>query len=1418
MHTLPIPTGTPSHLSALLDRMYGAYSRDPEPVSAIEWSVDTSKGEVSLNISGVTATLAVYQETFVGRYLDTFSRSNSNTWGTASDGNVWTLTSAFNLDPPPEAHIVSNHGALILDLQGNGPIMQLGDSLSTNDIELLVEFSFGDFIAVDSVFVIELHSRFADVQPTSAFFGAGTALGFISDGTAYLNVENNQYYPFNWDSVWPNATFNPGDKYWIRFRAVGDDYSFRVWRDGTSEPTTWLQTITNSTPPSGSKVGLYSYDFDSNVGMDFCDIYWFEADPVPMTVTRTLSQKEFNLVDNGSGNIPRLWDFKNWLTDSLTEFFGTSFAVEFTTEYSPSVPPPPPPLPPPPAPPDTRTDTFQRPDQVDWGTSSDGHVWIKLYPAGTDAIENNQATQTADAGGASTWIIDQPLSGSDVEILAHWKLNLLAAPLGKGTMQMFLRCAADASLEAVFQVSAIATGATARLTPSFLVFSEDGATFSPSNNQVLQNNVGYWTRFRAVGTLYMARTWADTDTEPTSWDYIFPGVYIPGTGYVGIDGAFDADNKIFIEYFNASTVTASYIPELRSDRFNRPNQAGWGTMPDGQVWSTRVVDNNTASIAGATAYLITDNIGQIDILSAGPKLASANVEVLIRWLVATTPGPDNGPRIRVRSSETDLDYAQFDIHLDGTIGVVITNDTAPNGTWAGSSSGVVLWTRVRAEGSTYKVRTWRDLDFEPTAWDYERTSPDALLPGRVLLSSISLTPTASIWFDYFSARTLEEVVLVSPGAYIATDTRIDTFERPDQADWGTASDGHTWVRAFSSGTDAIESNQATQIADPGGTSGWLLSPALSGSDVDVLVRWETDLQPSNSAFLSVALRSDSNLNNLLLFQTAALATGASSVVDSPFLVFFGAAGAKAPAKTQTLQNNRRYWTRVRAVGRLYMARTWLDTDIEPTSWDDIFPGYYIPSLTYVGVFGNLSSGDKILFSHFAATTITADSVPDLRGDRFQRDDQAGWGTMPDGHVWTTRGVDHNTATISGSTAKFITNGTGDVDTMSAGPALRTADVEVLVRWSVQSAAGPTNGPRIRVRSSEDDTVYAQFDIQLNGNIGVSIISDPDAPGGSWAAADEGDLVWTRVRAEGAAYKVRAWHDSLPEPSAWDYEHTAPASHPAGRVLLSSISSFPTGTLWFDHFSARTLDEVELVGTIPESPTPAGSTAETTSVELGKTQLSALTLTEGFSTPDEYVPPDTRIDTFQRPDQVGWGTASDGHTWESLGWGGEDSISSNTGKLLTVAGSVDALLLGPGLSHDDREMLISWTVTASPSDPGLNTGIEALLKSDDTTSLYAQFDVHLNGQIRYYWGDGINNDFIAATWAGAALGQKVWTRLRVVGLTYSWKLWKDGHPEPSAWTGTHTTSVNVLGKRAGLSGLARANGNTMVYHSFSVVGI
>lgn len=152
--------------------------------------------------------------------LDTFSRANQAGWGTATDGQTWTLVRSNQT-----LSIASNEGLMTYNGSTTSGIVQLG-STTVGDGEYLVRCSQSGNTADEMGICV----RFKDANNVYKFSQGATAghFQFIKDVAGAFTVVA--------DSTFTSVV---GTFYWIRARVIGTSFWGRIWQDGTAEPITW---------------------------------------------------------------------------------------------------------------------------------------------------------------------------------------------------------------------------------------------------------------------------------------------------------------------------------------------------------------------------------------------------------------------------------------------------------------------------------------------------------------------------------------------------------------------------------------------------------------------------------------------------------------------------------------------------------------------------------------------------------------------------------------------------------------------------------------------------------------------------------------------------------------------------------------------------------------------------------------------------------------------------------------------------------------------------------------------------------------------------------------------------------------------------------------------------------------------------
>ncbi len=181
------------------------------------------------------------QDSFAGR-------STAAGWGTASDGNTWTLQAGI----AGVLSVSGNEGRVL----GSGAMGTVRATLGTHtaaDTDVVARYTSADY-ANDNGHLV---SRFSG---TGTYYAAGLD---SPNGTPELNIMKVSGGSQTRVAGVAFAAVN-GTSYWERTRVVtsgsGAVISVRAWKDGTAEPGGWNLTYTDSSPLPAGRAGIESWD------------------------------------------------------------------------------------------------------------------------------------------------------------------------------------------------------------------------------------------------------------------------------------------------------------------------------------------------------------------------------------------------------------------------------------------------------------------------------------------------------------------------------------------------------------------------------------------------------------------------------------------------------------------------------------------------------------------------------------------------------------------------------------------------------------------------------------------------------------------------------------------------------------------------------------------------------------------------------------------------------------------------------------------------------------------------------------------------------------------------------------------------------------------------------------------------------
>lgn len=210
---------------------------------------------------------------------DLYSRTLSNTWGTANSGQAWTETGGAASDRSVGSGIgVLTLAATPTDVRFQRLVPGLADA------EVLVVLGAGQVSTGDSL----LGGILLRYSSSTAFYRV--RLHFRTDSLVNLVVTNGATEIGA--QVATGLTYTGSSFFWLRARVIGQTVYGRVWAFGTDEPSAWgtVRTITSSTIDTGD-VGLTVSAFSGITNVSPTVRYdGFEVvTPQRFTVTRSVN-------------------------------------------------------------------------------------------------------------------------------------------------------------------------------------------------------------------------------------------------------------------------------------------------------------------------------------------------------------------------------------------------------------------------------------------------------------------------------------------------------------------------------------------------------------------------------------------------------------------------------------------------------------------------------------------------------------------------------------------------------------------------------------------------------------------------------------------------------------------------------------------------------------------------------------------------------------------------------------------------------------------------------------------------------------------------------------------------------------------------------------------------------------------------
>jgi PKD repeat protein len=218
----------------------------------VRLTVTDDDGATASTTRTVTVTAPPGPTTYVS---DQFSRTVAGGWGTAPTGGAWTVTGTAS------NYGVNGSAGTIVDAAGTTRTAYLA-SVSAPAADAVVSFGL-DKLPTGSGAYLTTYPRRITGQGTYSAEARVTSTGAVSLELSRTNSTGAETVIQAATTI-AGLTYAVGDKLTVRVQAVGSSPTTvraKVWKTGTTEPTGWQRSVTDSTAglQAAGHVGFSSY-------------------------------------------------------------------------------------------------------------------------------------------------------------------------------------------------------------------------------------------------------------------------------------------------------------------------------------------------------------------------------------------------------------------------------------------------------------------------------------------------------------------------------------------------------------------------------------------------------------------------------------------------------------------------------------------------------------------------------------------------------------------------------------------------------------------------------------------------------------------------------------------------------------------------------------------------------------------------------------------------------------------------------------------------------------------------------------------------------------------------------------------------------------------------------------------------------
>jgi streptogramin lyase len=444
---------------------------------------------------------------------------------------------------------------------------------------------------------------------------------------------------------------------------------------------------------------------------------------------------------------------------------------------------------------------------------------------------------------------------------------------------------------------------------------------------------------------------------------------------------------------------------------------------------------------------------------------------------------------------------------------------------------------------------------------------------------------------------------------------------------------------------------------------------------------------------------------------------------------------------------------------------------------------------------------------FSALDHTANSLAATTSntieDDFTRPDQAGWGssTNSDGVPNVAWGMDGagslSYVAINGNSGHYGYQGNANfIGIASAGSAIYNGG-DVLARVSLSAVGHGT--PYVALNACSNKSCYygarlhtstGQFELakRQNGGTGVyaSTVFTPAANTAYWIRLD--------VNPTTHVLSGKIWQDGSSEPSAWTLQWTDTGT-PLGAGYAGA------GGSWDHAGNGEYFSYTCFAYAASGSAAPCGGGSSPTPTPTVTTTPTTPTPTPSAGGPN------TIEDTFQRPNQAGWGSSTNSDGVPNVAWGMDGSgslsyvsLNNNTGQYSYPGATNTVGIASAGsTAYNGGDALARFTVSAiGHATPYI------VVNACANKSCYYGVRLHTSqNHLELAKRAGGGTAILAAISFTPVANTAYWMRLDVVpggtSASLQAKIWADGSAEPTSWMVSATDGSPLAANLPGAGG-------------------